>query len=124
MTKLKNIKLFKNFKNGSSVENTIKESITGRVVRIEIPRYFTFNELGGAKGKSGKPMSSVEDDRNKEIAEKFEKQLKEGDKLIEPNGKVTYFKNGKVVKKDGTPYGFSDIPAFINGVTIERIIYY
>jgi CII-binding regulator of phage lambda lysogenization HflD len=90
------------------------------IERIEIPRYFTFNELGGGKGKSGKAMSSVEADRNQEIEENFKKQLKEGDKLIEPNGTITYFKNGKVVKADGSPYGMVDIPAFINGVTIER----
>jgi hypothetical protein len=90
------------------------------VERIEIPRYFTFDELGGAKGKSGKAMSSVEADKNAEIEENFKKQLKEGDKLIEPDGTITYFKNGKVVKKDGSLYGMVDIPAFTNGVTIER----
>jgi hypothetical protein len=95
-------------------------STDANVERIEIPRYFTFNELGGGKGKSGKAMSSVEADRNQEIEENFKKQLKEGDKLIEPNGTITYFKNGKVVKKDGSLYGMVDIPAFINGVTIER----
>jgi predicted NAD-dependent protein-ADP-ribosyltransferase YbiA (DUF1768 family) len=90
------------------------------IERIEIPRYFTFGELGGAKGKSGKALSSVEADKNDEIAENFKKQLQEGDKLIEPNGTVTYFRNGKVVKPNGSPYGMVDIPAFINGVTIER----
>jgi hypothetical protein len=95
-------------------------STDANVERIEIPRYFTFKELGGGKGKSGKALSSVEADRNEEIAENFKKQLKEGDKLIEPNGTITYFKNGKVVKADGSPYGMGDIPAFINGVTIER----
>jgi len=90
------------------------------IERIEIPRYFTFRELGGAKGKSGKALSSVEADKNNEIAENFKKQLQEGDKLIEPNGRVTYFRNGKVVKADGSMRGMVDIPDFINGVIIER----
>jgi tetratricopeptide (TPR) repeat protein len=95
-------------------------AVEGDVERIEIPRYFTFKELGGGKGKSGKVMSSVEADKNEEISENFKQQLQEGDKLIEPNGTVTYFKNGKVVKADGSMYGMVDIPAFITGVTIER----
>lgn len=112
-------------KNLTKLESALKPqaapvSTDTNVERIEIPRYFTFGELGGAKGKSGKAMSSVEADRNQEIAENFEKQLKEGDKLIEPNGTITYFKNGKVVKANGSLYGMVDIPAFINGVTIER----
>jgi hypothetical protein len=94
--------------------------VEGDVERIEIPRYFTFGELGGGKGKSGKALSSLEADKNNEIQENLKKQLQEGDKLIEPNGTVTYFRNGKVVKSDGSLYGMADIPAFVNGVTIER----
>ena len=88
--------------------------------KIQIPRYFTFKELGGAKGKSGKALSSIEDDRNEEIQQDFESKLQEGDKLIEPNGDIYYFKNGKVVKSNGQPRGMADIGAFINGVTIDR----
>ena len=91
-----------------------------KVAKIQIPRYFTFNELGGAKGKSGKAMSSVEADKNAEIQDDFESKLEDGDKLIEPNGTVLYFRNGKVVKEDGSMYGMNDVPAFINGVTIDR----
>jgi hypothetical protein len=88
--------------------------------KIKIPRYFTFKELGGAKGKSGKALSSIEGDRNEEIQQDFESKLQEGDKLIEPNGDIYYFKNGKVVKSNGQPRGMADIGAFINGVTIDR----
>ena len=88
--------------------------------KIQIPRYFTFKELGGAKGKSGKALSSIEGDRNEEIQQDFESKLQEGDKLIEPNGDIYYFKNGKVVKSNGQPRGMADIGAFINGVTIDR----
>jgi hypothetical protein len=96
------------------------ETKKAEIERIEIPRYFTFNELGGGKGESGKALSSVEADKNNEIQENFKQQLQEGDKLIEPNGTVTYFRNGKVVKADGSMYGMVNIPAFINGVIIER----
>lgn len=88
------------------------------IERIEIPRYFTFGELGGKPGK--KAGETIEAERNAEIQENFEKQLKEGDKLIEPNGDVFFYKNGKVVKPNGQPRGLKDIGAFINGVTIER----
>lgn len=99
---------------------TVEAAPVAETQKIEIPKYFTFKELGGAKGKSGKALSSVEADKNEEIAQQLKDTLKEGDKLIEPNGTVTYFRDGKVVKEDGSPYGMVDIPAFINGVTIER----
>jgi len=88
--------------------------------KIEIPRYFRFSELGGGKGKSGEALSSVEADKNREIQENFEKQLQEGDKLIEPNGDTYYFRNGKTVKRNGQPRGMADIGAFLTGVTIDR----
>jgi len=88
------------------------------VERIEIPRYFIFGELGGKAGK--KAGETIESEKNSEIQNNFEKQLKEGDKLIEPNGDVFFYKNGKIVKPNGQPRGLKDIGAFINGVTIER----
>ena len=117
-----NLKQYASKKEVAETTPTVEavSTVEGEVERIEIPRYFTFKELGGGKGKSGKVMSSVEADKNEEIAENFKQQLQEGDKLIEPNGTVTYFKNGKVVKADGSMYGMVDIPAFITGVTIER----
>lgn len=95
-----------------------KTASISNIERIEIPRYFTFGELGGKPGK--KAGETIETERNAEIQENFEKQLKEGDKLIEPNGDVFFYKNGKVVKPNGQPRGPKDIGAFINGVTIER----
>jgi hypothetical protein len=88
--------------------------------QIQIPRHFTFGELGGTKGKSGKALSSIEADKNREIQEDFESKLEEGDKLIEPNGDTYYFRDGKVVKKNGQPRGMADIGAFLSGVTIDR----
>ena len=85
---------------------------------IEIPRYFTFGELGGKPGK--KAGETIESEKNAEIQNNFEKQLKEGDKLIEPNGDVFFYKNGKIVKPNGQSRGPADIGSFLNGVTIER----
>ena len=88
------------------------------IERIEIPRYFRFGELGGKPGK--KAGETIESEKNREIQNNFEKQLKEGDKLIEPNGDVFFYKNGKIVKSNGQQRGFADIGAFLDGVTIER----
>lgn len=99
-------------------EQPVTTTPVSDIERIEIPRYFTFGELGGKPGK--KAGETIESEKNAEIQENFEKQLKEGDKLIEPNGDVFFYKNGKIVKPNGQPRNFRDIGAFLNGVTIER----
>jgi hypothetical protein len=102
----------------SDIEKRRQEDLKN--AKIEIPRYFTFNELGGGRGKSGKALSSIESDKNEEIQKDFESKLEDGDKLIEPNGDIYFFKNNKVVKPNGQPRGMADIGAFINGVIIDR----
>jgi len=93
-------------------------NVKADIERIEIPRYFRFGELGGKPGK--KAGETIESEKNREIQNNFEKQLKEGDRLIEPNGDVFFYKNGKIVKSNGQQRGIKDIGAFLNGVTIER----
>jgi ribosomal protein S18 acetylase RimI-like enzyme len=102
----------------SEIERRRQEDLKN--AKIEIPRYFTFKELGGGKGKSGKALSSIESDKNEQIQKDFESKLEDGDKLIEPNGDIYFFKNNKVVKPNGQPRGMADIGAFINGVIIDR----
>jgi len=102
-------------------ESTIKDKkdeLDNNIEKIQIPRYFTFGELGSKPGT--RPGETIESEKNAEIQKNLEKQLKEGDKLIEPNGDIFYYKNGTVVKPSGQPRGFKDIGAFLHGVTIER----
>jgi len=47
---------------------------------------------------------------NNELKNRFENSLQEGDKIITGNNEIIFFKNGKVVKRDGKDYGMSDIP--------------
>jgi len=47
---------------------------------------------------------------NDELENRFKNSLEEGDKIITGNNETLFFKNGKIVKKDGKDYGMSDIP--------------
>ena len=60
---------------------------------------------------------------NNELENRFKNSLKEGDKIITGNNETIFFRNGKIVKKDGKDYGMSDIPTtaiLIKGAKIDR----
>ena len=99
--------------------------------KIEIPRFYGFGELPEViDSETGLPSSNRNDGgryitrgdvENKKIHESLKSSLQEGDKLIENiTNNIYYYRNGKVVKSNGKPLGFSDVPAFLYGVTIDR----
>jgi hypothetical protein len=60
---------------------------------------------------------------NDELENRFKNYLEEGDKIITGNNETIFFRNGKIVKKDGKDYGMSDIPAtaiLMRGARIDR----